>query len=243
MNVATADIGGGANDPTGKYQRQYEAFLNNITSNFVTDSDFPAVTDTSSSGGGGTGGYYRAAAPAVDPYKAAQLPSATSQEDYINAMYDANERQRREALAAEYAANIDAIDQQSAALHPQYRTMENAAAGQAALNQAQFNERAAAYGINTGAGSQAALAQNNALLGEISAIRRQEQQAADEIEAERAALTRRYQAAISEAIAENDAQRAQALYQEAIRVNNSIVDTALSQADENYRAWQAAYSR
>jgi hypothetical protein len=156
-------------------------------------------------------------------------------------MYDANEQKRKAALETAYDANVATLDRQAATIAPQYQQAVNAAAAQSAVAQAAFNERAAAAGMNTGAGSQAALAQNNALVSGVSAIRQAESEALAEVEAKRADLATQYQKAIAEAVANNDAERAQALYAEAIRVDESLVTTAANQATENYRAWQAKY--
>lgn len=193
--------------------------------------------------GGGSGGYrsYSSGGGTPNYYTAATLPSATSQADYINTMYDALEAKRKAAFEAEYDARVGALDRQAATIAPQYQQAANAAAAQSAVSQAAFNERAAAAGINTGAGSQAALAQNNALVSGVSAIRQAESEALADIEKQRAELTTQYQKAIADAIANNEAERAQALYQEAMRVDESIVNTAINQATENFRAWQARY--
>ena len=156
-------------------------------------------------------------------------------------MYDALEAKRKAAFEAEYDARVGALDRQAATIAPQYQQAVNAAAAQSAVAQAAFNERAAAAGINTGAGSQAALAQNNALVSGVSAIRQAESEALADIEKQRVELKTQYQKAIADAIANNEAERAQALYQEAMRVDESIVNTAINQATENFRAWQARY--
>ena len=174
-------------------------------------------------------------------YTAAVLPSATSQADYINALYDANEQKQRAALETAYDANVATLNQQAATIAPQYQQAANAAAAQSAVAQAAFNERAAAAGMNTGAGSQAALAQNNALQSNISSIRQAESEALAEVEAQRASLAQQYQKAIAEAVANNDAARAQALYAEAVRVDESLVTTAANQATENFNEWQSMY--
>lgn len=193
-------------------------------------------------GGGGGGGYSSGRPAAATPsYTAATLPSATSQEAYINALYDANEQKKRAALEAQYTANVGTLDQQAAKIPGQYAAAANQAAAQAAVNRAGFNEMAAASGLNTGAAGQAALAQNNALLGAVSEIRRNQADALNDVEAQRVALQQQYQAAIKEAIANNEADRAAALYNEAKRVDESLVSTAVNQATENYRAWQAMY--
>ena len=216
------------------FQQPYHVGLDTGTAG---DGGFPP------GGGGGGGGGYRTSSSSggSNAYKAAVLPSATSQADYINTMYDALEAKRKAAFEAEYDARVGALDRQAATIAPQYQQAVNAAAAQSAVSQAAFNERAAAAGINTGAGSQAALAQNNALVSGVSAIRQAESEALADIEKQRVELKTQYQKAIAEAIANNEAERAQALYQEAMRVDESIVNTAINQATENFRAWQARY--
>ena len=192
-------------------------------------------------GGGGGGGGGASPSAANNAYEAAVLPSATSQADYINALYDANEQKRRAALEAQYTASVGALDQQAAKIPGQYEAAANQAAAQAAVNRANFNEMAAANGLNTGAAGQAALAQNNALLGAVSEIRKNQANALNDVEMQRVSLQQQYQKAIADAIASNDADRAAALYNEAKRVDESLVSTAVNQATENYRAWQAMY--
>ena len=198
---------------------------------FPTDPTVPKVPTV---GAGGSG-------EAKPTYTAATLPSATSQADYINALYAANEQKRRAALEAQYTANIGSLDRQAATIPGQYDAAANQAAAQAAVNRANFNEMAAANGLNTGAAGQAALAQNNALLGAVSEIRKNQANALNDVEAQRVSLQQQYQKAIAEAIANNEADRAAALYSEAKRVDESLVSTAVNQATENYRAWQAMY--
>lgn len=217
----------------------------------TTNSGTLKVTNTATGGfpagnTGGGGGSYRASSGSSgggSAYKAATLRPATSQADYINAMYDANEQRRKAALEAAYDANVATLDRQEATIAPQYQQAANAAAAQSAVAHAAFNERAAAAGMNTGAGSQAALAQNNALVSGVSAIRQAESEALADVEAKRADLAAQYQKAIADAVANNEAERAQALYNEAIRVDESLVTTAANQATENFRAWQAKYGR
>ena len=207
--------------------------------NQAAAGQFPEVTEEEEKN---TGGYYRgSSSPAKPAYTAATLPAATSQEAYINAMYDANAAKQKAALEEQYIANVGTLDRQAAKIPGQYDAAANQAAAQAAINRANFNEQAAATGLNTGAAGQAALAQNNALLGEISAIRKNQADALGDVEAQRASLMQQYQAAIKAAIANNEADRAAALYNEAKRVDESLVSTAVNQATENYRAWQAMY--
>ncbi len=171
------------------------------------------------------------------------LPSAASQEDYINAMYAANEAAARERLQAEYENNLAAAGRQEEKLAPSYDAAANQAAAQAAINRQNFNEMAAASGLNTGTASQAQLAQNNALLGNISEIRRAQADAQAELDFQRTQMEAQYQQAIREAVAQNDLQKAQALYQEAKRVDESLVNTAVNQANMDWTVWNALYNK
>ena len=175
------------------------------------------------------------------PYEAATLPTATFQEQYINDLYEAKLSRERESLERAYDENVTALEQSAAGIPGQYQTARNQAAGEAAVQKAAFHEQAAASGLNSGAHGQAVLAQNNALLSRLSAIRQAEREALDEIEAQRSALYRQYQQQIAEAVSANEADRAAALYNEAKRVDESIVATAVNQANENYKAWKSMY--
>ena len=244
MGITSADLVNNAASLSpysvaGNTLRNLANNANNNNNNNNNGDGFPrAGGDDEPAGGGGGGGGSSAAKPA---YIAATLPSATSQADYIKALYDANEQKRRAALEAQYTANLGALDQQAAKIPGQYDAAANQAAAQAAVNRANFNEMAAANGLNTGAAGQAALAQNNALLGAVSEIRKNQANALNDVEAQRVSLQQQYQKAIADAIASNDADRAAALYNEAKRVDESLVSTAVNQATENYRAWQAMY--
>lgn len=174
-------------------------------------------------------------------YTAADLPTATFQEDYINGLYEAKLSKERLTLENAYDANVTALEQSAAKIPGQYQAERNQTAGDAAVQKAAFHEQAAASGLNSGARGQAALAQNNALLGKLTAIRQAEREALDEIAAQRTALQQQYQRQIAEAVAANEIQRAEALYNEAKRVDESIVDTAVKQANENYKAWKSIY--
>jgi len=79
------------------------------------------------------------------------------------------------------------------------------------------------------------------LLGSLAGIRQAEAEALSQVEEQRSALRRQYQQQIAEAVAANEADRAEALFNEAKRVDESLVATAVNQANENYKAWKARY--
>ena len=187
-------------------------------------------------GDGGGGGYYYTAPKAQ--YEAPTLPSATSQADYIKAMYDASRKAQEEALRASYEKNTGALDYQQGKIAPTYDAAANNAGAQAAIQRANFNESANASGLNTGAGSQAELSMRNAEAANISAIRKAQADAQADLDYQRSQLTLEYQNAIREAIAKNELQKAQALYEEAKRVDESLVSTAINQANLNWQIWK-----
>jgi len=198
--------------------------------------------------GTGTGGYYRSGGSSGGgggggggSYTAPILPTATSQEAYIRSMYDANEQAARDNLRAEYQNNIAELDRAQGRLPDTYNSAVDQANTQAAINRANFNEAAAANGLNTGAGSQVRLSQNNALLGNVASIRRAQADAQSDLDFQRTQLEAQYQQAIRDAVAKNDLQKAQALYQEARRVDESIVNTAINQANLNWNIWKTLY--
>jgi hypothetical protein len=92
-------------------------------------------------------------------------------------------------------------------------------------------------GLNSGAGGQAALAMTNQNTANQNAINTQEANAINDLDTMRLKVSTAYQNDIAQAIAQGDIARAQALYQEAVRVDNGLVQQSMSQADENYRYW------
>ena len=206
----------------------------NTTPNTFQD---PPTNNTGDGGGGGGGGGYYYTAPKAQ-YEAPTLPSASSQADYIKAMYDASQKAQEEALRASYEKNTGALDYQQGKIAPTYDAAANNAGAQAAIQRANFNESANASGLNTGAGSQAELSMRNAEAANISAIRKAQADAQADLDYQRSQLTLEYQNAIREAIAKNELQKAQALYEEAKRVDESLVSTAINQANLNWQIWK-----
>ena len=153
-------------------------------------------------------------------------------------MYDASQKAQEEALRASYEKNTGALDYQQGKIAPTYDAAANNAGAQASIQRANFNESANASGLNTGAGSQAELSMRNAEAANISAIRKAQADAQADLDYQRSQLTLEYQNAIREAIAKNELQKAQALYEEAKRVDESLVSTAINQANLNWQIWK-----
>lgn len=167
--------------------------------------------------GGLTGGYY----------------TARDQSDYINQLYDAAVKSAQAALEGAYKEAVLGFDASEAKIPEQYRAARNQTSADAAVQRANMNEQLAASGLNTGASGQARLAMGIAEQNAMAALNRQQQAAIDEITLQRNQARAQYESAVAQAIADNDMQRAQALYQEAQRVDNSyrlnIEDALLQQ--------------
>lgn len=141
---------------------------------------------------------------------------SSARTDAINQMYDAQKAQREAELKSAYEQSLSAQKAAQEKIAPQYQQSANDLATQYERNRRNFNQQAAASGINTGAGSQAALAQNNEYLRAFGNLRQEEANAMAESERQMANLTAQYQSAVASALADNDFNRAQMLYKEGV---------------------------
>ena len=171
-------------------------------------------------------------------YRAATLPKAQSMEAYINAIYSAQEELALDRLKSQYAQNVLELDNASAKIPAEYMRARNRTSSDNEIAKSAFNERAAARGLSSGAGTQATLSMNNALLGGLASISASEADALSKVELSRMQLQTAYSSNISKAIAENNLEKASALYKELVRLDQAEYTRALAQANENYRAYQ-----
>ena len=134
---------------------------------------------------------------------------------YINDMYDASLESQKQQLQSNYETNVSALDaekEKAAREHDDDLARTYVEAYKKAKN---FNEVQNAYGLTSGAMGQAALAQGNQLQANMTELRAVQEQVDAEIERQRSILAKEYAAAIAKAQADNDFQRAQALYEQA----------------------------
>lgn len=157
------------------------------------------------------------------------LPEAKDQSENINKIYDAQQKAKTDALKAAYDQNMFDYDAQAAKIPQAYNEARRQVSTQADIARANLNEQMAGSGINTGAGSQLALSQQNSRNAAMGKVSSAEADALSDLEAQRQKVKTAYQNAVAQAISENDAARAKALYAEAQRVDNSIVNTAVKQ--------------
>lgn len=139
---------------------------------------------------------------------------SSARTDAINQMYDALKAQRESELKSAYEQSMSAQKAAQEKIAPQYQQSANDLATQYERNRRNFNQQAAASGINTGAGSQAALAQNNEYIRAFGGLRAAEGEAQAEAARRMADLETQYKTAVASAIAENDYNRAGALLDE-----------------------------
>ena len=143
-------------------------------------------------------------------------------EDYINQMYMAALEAQLESLKMAYEQNLSDLDAEASSVDGYYGEQKRQASGEADRLAANWREAANAYGLNSGAFGQAALAMNNQRQSDLNALGSAQAAAQAEIQRQRSLLGQEYQAAINQALAESNHERAYALYEEAVRAENLL---------------------
>lgn len=142
----------------------------------------------------------------------------TARTDAINEIYDAQRRAREEELKAAYEKSRSEYQATRDKIAPEYQKKANDLSVQYERNRQNFNNQAAATGINSGVASQAALARGGEYQRDFGNLRTAEANATAEADRQMANLTAEYQANVRAALADNDYKKAQALLDE---YNNS----------------------
>jgi murein L,D-transpeptidase YcbB/YkuD len=154
----------------------------------------------------------------------------------INEMYAMQQEQMMAQAQAEYDRAIAELEHGRAQIPGYYQSAARTAAGQNAVERRAMNEQFAAMGLNTGTHGQAALSHSIAGQNQQAAIRQAEADALAEIEFARAQMMAEYQAAVRDAILSNNIAKAEALYNEALRLDQAAVQNAMNQAQLDYQA-------
>ena len=139
---------------------------------------------------------------------------STAGADKINAIYDAQKDARLNELKSAYDQTKSEYQAAQEKIAPEYQKSANDLAIQYERNRQNFNRQAAASGINTGTASQAALARQGQYQRDFGGLRTSEAEAQAEAARQLATFEAKYQADVAAAIANNDYQRAAALYDE-----------------------------
>ena len=153
----------------------------------------------------------------------------TDQSGKLSEVYDANLAARQKALETAWNQKNMDFDHAEQKIAPMYDAQRNDLSTQFEIARHNMGERAAANGINSGTGTQIALSQQNEYLKDYGALNKQEAVARSDLEFERAKASAAYRDAVAQALADNDVERAKALYDEAVRVDNALVSTSQSQ--------------
>ena len=136
-------------------------------------------------------------------------------DSHINSMYDSYLEGQKATLQSGYETNVSNLDAEKEKAQKETDTNLTRTYVEAAKKAKNYNEVQNAYGLTSGAMGQAQLASGNQLAGDLTGIRNQGADAMAEIERQRSILAKEYAAAIAKAQADNDFQRAQALYEAA----------------------------
>ena len=200
------------------------------------ESTAPAADATGTGGTGLTGessgkslwDRYRESLSSLGDYK---TPTANSQEELIRKMYESNLNSNKSQLESDYNQNLSDLGAEESKLGQIYYEQQRQAQAESDRNRQAFQEYANARGLNSGTGGQAELAQSNQLSANLNALRQSEAEKRAEVERQRQLLGQQYQKAIQKAQADNDLNLAKALYEEAVRVDESINSAAQADAD------------
>ena len=152
--------------------------------------------------------------------------TAADQSEYIRQMYEQQLAANKAQLESDYNQNVSNLDSEASKIGSNYYEQRRQTQANADRSQANYNEMANASGLNSGTGGQAALSRSNQLQSDLTTLGNAEAQNRAEIERQRTLLGQQYQNAIQKAQAENNMELAQRLYQEAVRVDESIIDAS-----------------
>ena len=200
----------------------------------------PAQQDWSTPGGSGSSSMVDSATSRRDAYdqqiqdyinqlqqmQNQKTPTAADQSEYIRRMYEQQLAANKAQLESDYNQNVSNLGGEESKLGSNYYEQRRQTQANADRAQANYNEVANASGLNTGTRGQAQLARSNQLQSDLTTLNNAEAQNRAEIERQRTLLGQQYQNAIQKAQAENNMELAQRLYQEAVRVDESVIDAS-----------------
>jgi len=175
--------------------------------------------------GSGYGGGYGGGGKKQNGTSSSKNPST---EDYLNQIYDSSLESQKQLLQSNYETDISNLDAEKAEAQRQSDEDLSRTYVEAYKKAKNFNEVQNAYGLTSGAMGQAALAQGNQLQANLTDLRAVQEQVDAEIERQRSILGKEYAAAIAKAQADNDYQRAKALYEQAQREEERLLQLKMA---------------
>lgn len=154
--------------------------------------------------------------------------------------YDLSEYLRQQAaarieselagLSGAYKQAMNGYDAELRNIQKSYYNQRNQSAAQDAIARRNFDERAAASGLNSGTAGQADLVRSAAYTGELARLGAAEDAERNAVEMNRANAQAQYEQAMAQARANNQQQLAGDLYKELIRVQGLEREDALNAA-------------
>lgn len=160
---------------------------------------------------------------------------------YLEQMYAARKQAALAELQAAYEKNLAELERAEAGVSEQYQTARNQTAGASELATRNFNEYAAANGLNSGTGGQAELARNVTLQNDLNSINTAEADTIAQLRLQRANAETEYNTAIAQAQAQGDYELASALYQEKVRVQEALIEAEIAQQQYALQKYQLQY--
>ena len=143
--------------------------------------------------------------------KADSALNALNEKDYINKLYDSNNKTQQDLLKQNYTDGTAALNQEQSRVQQQTQEHVNRTQVEAQGAQNQYTGPK----LSLAAKQQERLSRDNAKQSNVSSLQQKQSQADAEIERQRQLLARQYETAIQQARAENDMQKAQQLYEAA----------------------------
>lgn len=140
----------------------------------------------------------------------------------FDAMFDSYFNAQKAALEAAYESGKAQLDSTEQKMNDTYTEQRRQTTGQSAQDAAAWRELANAYGLNSGAIGQGALAQSNQLQTSLGAINSQQAATLEELEQQRILLDKELELGIAQARAEGDFQKAQMIYNEYVRQSEAL---------------------
>ena len=143
--------------------------------------------------------------------------------DLISQMYDSNLASTNASLEQQYTkadSDLLATKEKNAQATDQNLNRAAVEGQKAAMNMAQLHS---AQGLSSGASAMTRLSLENQTGANMTALRVAQQNADAEIERQRALLAQEYSSAIAKAQADNDLQKAQALYEQAAKDESMLL--------------------
>lgn len=159
---------------------------------------------------------------------------AVNNEEYINQIYDASQRQQEAALRQNYDANLSDLDASKVKNQKATDANLNRTYVESAKQAKNFDEVQTAQGLSSGAMAQSRLARDTQLQQDLTTLRAAQQSADADIERQRNLMGQQYASAIQQAAAANDLERVKMLYQAAKEEEDRL-------REERQAAGQAIY--